>query len=76
MHVRSELPNPARERVISKSNDYVAAAKGDGVRNNGGDGTPRQRMGWDSATTERMGLNNCVIHNGYGYEGDDGEDDE
>ena len=95
LHVRSELPNPARERVIRKSNDsvshvrrehfarrepptpgHVAAAKGDGVRNNGGDGTPRQRMGWDSATTERMGLSNCVIHNGYGYEGDDGEDDE
>ena len=55
---------------------FFSAAKGDGVRNNGGDGTPRQRMGWDSATTERMGLNNCVLHNGYGYEGDDGEDDE
>ena len=37
---------------------------------------PQQRRGWDSATTEGMGLNNCVIHNGYGYEGDDGEDDE
>ena len=95
LHVRSELPDPGRERVIRKSNDSVshvrrepyvrrepptpghnAAAKGDGIRNTGGDGLPRQRKGWDSAATEGMGRNNCLIHNGYRYEGDDGAEDE
>ena len=59
LHVRRELPNPARETPPPPG--HVAAAKGGGIRNNGWDSGLRNNGG-DSATTE--GTPRQRIHHG------------